>query len=159
LPDGALEEWLAGHGEPAYRARQVRDALWRQNGPDGDELKTLPAPSATVWPRRSASDTIVDDEVKVADGGHTEKTLHLLGDGALIESVLIALPGARVRRPGRMVHRERNTLCISSQAGCAVGCPFCATGELGFGRDSRDRRDRRPGLATPPTGWLLQAAT
>ena len=37
--------------------------------------------------------------------------------------------------PARGGSRERHTLCISSQAGCAVGCPFCATGELGFGRD------------------------
>src|SRR5258708_31509737 len=37
--------------------------------------------------------------------------------------------------PARRGARERNTLCISSQAGCAVGCPFCATGELGFTRD------------------------
>ena len=37
--------------------------------------------------------------------------------------------------PARGASRERHTLCISSQAGCAVGCPFCATGELGFGRD------------------------
>ena len=37
--------------------------------------------------------------------------------------------------PARAGHRERHTVCISSQVGCAVGCPFCATGELGFGRD------------------------
>ena len=51
-----------------------------------------------------------------------------MSDGALIESVLM-------RYPARGARRERHTLCISSQAGCAVGCPFCATGELGFGRD------------------------
>ena len=66
--------------------------------------------------------------MREADGGLTEKALHRLGDGALIESVLMHYPA----RPGS---RERHTLCISSQAGCAVGCPFCATGELGFGRD------------------------
>jgi 23S rRNA (adenine2503-C2)-methyltransferase len=80
-------------------------------------------------------DTIEADEVTVADGGLTEKSLHLLADGALIESVLMHYP-ARGRRPdGTVLHRERHTVCISSQAGCAVGCPFCATGELGFGRD------------------------
>ncbi len=40
-----------------------------------------------------------------------------------------------MRYPARGPRRERTTLCISSQAGCAVGCPFCATGELGFERD------------------------
>jgi 23S rRNA (adenine2503-C2)-methyltransferase len=58
----------------------------------------------------------------------TEKALHRLADGALIESVLM-------HYPARGDSRERHTLCLSSQAGCAVGCPFCATGELGFGRD------------------------
>jgi 23S rRNA (adenine2503-C2)-methyltransferase len=71
---------------------------------------------------------VADTEIRLADGGTTEKALHRLPDGALIESVLMHYP-ARGRS------RERHTLCISSQAGCAVGCPFCATGELGFGRD------------------------
>jgi 23S rRNA (adenine2503-C2)-methyltransferase len=135
LPDGALEEWLAAHGEPPYRARQVRDGVWRQNARTPDELTTLPAPLRNRLGESFRVDTIVEDEVKVADGGHTEKTLHLLHDGALIESVLMHYPARGYAGSGRMVHRERNTLCISSQAGCAVGCPFCATGELGFGRD------------------------
>jgi 23S rRNA (adenine2503-C2)-methyltransferase len=73
-------------------------------------------------------DTIVDEDLVTTDAGSTEKALQRLADGVAIESVLMHYPGA----PGR---RERHTLCISSQAGCAVGCPFCATGELGFGRD------------------------
>src|SRR5437762_12044398 len=67
-------------------------------------------------------------DLRLGDGSKTEKALHTLSDGALVESVLMHYPA----RPGR---RERHTLCISSQAGCAVGCPFCATGELGFTRD------------------------
>jgi 23S rRNA (adenine2503-C2)-methyltransferase len=64
----------------------------------------------------------------VTDSGLTEKGLHRLADDALVESVLM-------HYPARAGARERHTLCISSQAGCAVGCPFCATGELGFTRD------------------------
>src|SRR5437762_12856830 len=67
-------------------------------------------------------------DLRLGDGSKTEKALHTLSDGALVESVLM-------HYPARGGSRERNTLCISSQAGCAVGCPFCATGELGFGRD------------------------
>ena len=82
--------------------------------------------------RRSTSafrfDTVSDTDVRHADGGQTEKRLHTLSDGRLIESVLM-------HYPARGTSRERHTLCISSQAGCAVGCPFCATGELGFDRD------------------------
>src|SRR5918996_755859 len=69
-----------------------------------------------------------DSRPGLSDSGLTEKGLHRLSDGALVESVLMHYPARRGQR-------ERNTLCISSQAGCAVGCPFCATGELGFTRD------------------------
>ena len=93
------------------------------------EIRTLPggicAPSSMP---PSASTRSTTTEVQASDGGLTEKALHRLGDGSLIESVLM-------RYPSRAGSRERTTLCISSQVGCAVGCPFCATGELGFGRD------------------------
>jgi 23S rRNA (adenine2503-C2)-methyltransferase len=135
LPLGDLEKWLESEGQPAFRAKQIRDAVWRQNAATAGELKPLPAPLQARIDQSFRIDTIVEDEVKVADGGNTEKTLHLLFDGALIESVLMHYPARGYAGPGRPLHRERNTLCISSQAGCAVGCPFCATGELGFGRD------------------------
>jgi 23S rRNA (adenine2503-C2)-methyltransferase len=135
LSDGELEKWLAAEGQPAYRARQIRDGIWRQNASTPDEMLTLPAPLRTRLGEAFRIDTIAENEVKVADGGLTEKTLHLLSDGALIESVLMHYPARGYGGPGRPLHRERHTLCISSQAGCAVGCPFCATGELGFGRD------------------------
>jgi len=123
-----LEAWFAGLGEPAYRARQVLDAVWRGGADSADAVATLPAGIRTSLGAAFAWDTIVAEERVVTDGGTTEKVLHRLADGTAIESVLMHYPAA----PGR---RERHTLCISSQAGCAVGCPFCATGELGFGRD------------------------
>jgi 23S rRNA (adenine2503-C2)-methyltransferase len=102
-------------------------------------MATLPAPLRARLGQAFRIDTIEADEVSVADGGLTEKMLHLLSDGALVESVLMHYPARGPRkgdRPeGRPEHRERHTVCISSQAGCAVGCPFCATGELGFGRN------------------------
>ncbi len=107
------------------------------------EVRTLPAALRDELDAAFRFDTVGDTEVRLADGGLTEKALHRLADGALVESVLMHYPAA-----GRQ--RERHTLCISSQAGCAVGCPFCATGELGFTRDLDDRRDRRPGPRTPP---------
>jgi 23S rRNA (adenine2503-C2)-methyltransferase len=135
LPDGALEAWLAAEGQPAYRAKQIRDGVWRQNAAAVEELLTLPAALRSRLDAAFRADTIAADEVTVSDKGLTEKTLHLLSDGALIESVLMHYPARGRDAAGRPVHRERHTLCISSQAGCAVGCPFCATGELGFGRD------------------------
>ena len=128
LSPEALATWVADRGMPAYRVRQVADAVWGGSAGSIDEMLTLPAGLRTDLAGAFRFDTVADTELKVADGGLTEKALHRLADGALIESVLMHYPA----RPGS---RERHTLCISSQAGCAVGCPFCATGELGFGRD------------------------
>ena len=128
LSPEALATWVADRGMPAYRVRQVADAVWGGSAGSIDEVLTLPAGLRTDLAGAFRFDTVADTELKVADGGLTEKALHRLADGALIESVLM-------HYPARHGSRERHTLCISSQAGCAVGCPFCATGELGFGRD------------------------
>jgi 23S rRNA (adenine2503-C2)-methyltransferase len=138
LAPGELEAWLAGHGQPAYRARQVRDAIWGANATTLEEARTLPVALREELGKAFRADTIVANSVSVADGGLTEKTLHQLSDGLLVESVLMHYPpqpGSGLGPTARPARRERHTLCISSQAGCAVGCPFCATGELGFGRD------------------------
>jgi 23S rRNA (adenine2503-C2)-methyltransferase len=132
---GVLEEWLAAHDQPGYRARQIRDGVWRQLAPDSAALRGLPTSLRAALDESFRIDTIEADEISISDSGLTEKTLHLLSDGALVESVLMHYPARGFSGPGRPLHRERHTLCISSQAGCAVGCPFCATGELGFGRD------------------------
>jgi 23S rRNA (adenine2503-C2)-methyltransferase len=124
----ALRGWLRERGQPAYRATQVLDAVWRSGATDAAAAQTLPAALRTELAAAFEWDTLETTERVITDGGETEKNLHRLRDGASIESVLMHYPAA----PGR---RERHTLCISSQAGCAVGCPFCATGELGFGRD------------------------
>ena len=123
-----LAAWFEARGEPAYRARQVADATWRAPATSFGEIRTLPASLRDHLNASYRFDTVIDTELRLSDGGLTEKGLHRLSDGALVESVLM-------HYPARSGQRERNTLCISSQAGCAVGCPFCATGELGFTRD------------------------
>ncbi len=129
LTPDQLTTWMAGRDEPAYRARQVLDAVWTDGGvTDPSTIGTLPAALRAALDAAFRFDTVADTDVRDADGGLTQKMLHRLDDGALIESVLM-------HYPARSGSRERHTLCISSQAGCAVGCPFCATGELGFGRD------------------------
>ena len=128
LTPDELEAWFAARGEPGYRARQVGDAVWGGTATSVDEIRTLPAALREAVESAFRFDTVGDTELRLSDGGLTEKGLHRLSDGTLIESVLMHYPA----RPGQ---RERHTLCISSQGGCAVGCPFCATGELGFGRD------------------------
>ena len=126
-PD-ALAAWMLERGEAAYRARQVADFLWGRGAVSFEEMRTLPAALRDGLGAAFRADTLVETTVLPADAGLTEKALHRLDDGRLVESVLM-------RYPARDGLRARNTVCISSQAGCAVGCPFCATGELGFLRD------------------------
>jgi 23S rRNA (adenine2503-C2)-methyltransferase len=123
-----LEAWLDARGEPGYRARQIADAVWRGEATSALDVRTLPAALRKALDNEFRFDTVAETDIRITDAGLTEKALHRLGDGAMVESVLMHFPAG----PGR---RERHTLCISSQAGCAVGCPFCATGELGFTRD------------------------
>jgi 23S rRNA (adenine2503-C2)-methyltransferase len=129
LTPDELTAWVEAQGEPSYRARQIADAVWKDGGvTDVADVRTLPSALRDAVATDFRLDTVAGTELRLADGGQTEKALHRLADGALIESVLM-------HYPARGAARERHTLCISSQAGCAVGCPFCATGELGFGRD------------------------
>ena len=124
----ALLEWFAERGHPAYRARQLADHIWSGRAAAFEDMRQLPTLLREQLGGAFRVDTLVETTIRPADAGLTEKALHRLDDGRSIESVLM-------RYPARGPRRERATLCLSSQAGCAVGCPFCATGELGFWRD------------------------
>jgi len=116
----ALEQWMSEANEPPYRAAQY--ASWLRQGIDDPELMTnLPATLKTKL--RDAFAVLQPDVVahKIADDGHTHKLLLKFGDNEAIEAVLMLYP-------------KRATVCISTQAGCAMGCPFCATGQAGFRR-------------------------
>ena len=128
LAPAAISAWLSERGSPAYRARQLCDHLWRRHASSLQEMWTLPAALRDELGASFRAGTLIETQLRPADQGLTEKALHRLDDGRTIESVLM-------RYPARGGRRERATVCISSQAGCAVGCPFCATGELGFWRD------------------------
>jgi len=108
-------------GEPPYRVRQVWDGLHRRSEQLGD-LTDLPSGLR----RRLAADplfrpALTEAARSVADDGQTVKWLWRLGDGPGIETVLMRYP-------------KRATVCVSTQAGCAMGCTFCATGQAGFSR-------------------------
>ena len=123
----SLAAWLAARGEPAYRAGQVLDGAHRPEASGFADLTDLPAALREALDTAFRFSTIVDSHIIGADGGMTAKAVHELADGQRIESVLM-------RYPARAAMSERTTICISSQAGCAVNCPFCATGQAGFGR-------------------------
>jgi len=106
-------------GEPAYRVRQVWDGLHaRVQRPEG--MTELPAGlRARLAAALPASLRAVSRQS--ADDGETIKWLWALGDGAQVETVLMRYP-------------DRVTVCVSTQAGCAMACQFCATGQAGFQR-------------------------
>jgi 23S rRNA (adenine2503-C2)-methyltransferase len=118
-----LLEFMRIAGERDYRARQVADRLWKNPAPGFAEMTELPL---ALRERLAATFTIprlaLVARQTSADG--TEKLLFRLADGEAIETVVIP-DGGRV------------TLCISSQAGCALQCAFCATGAMGFARNLR----------------------
>ena len=122
-----LAAWLEARGEPAYRAGQVMAGAHRPDVDAFADLTDLPLGLRQEVASGFRFSTIVDSHVIGADGGLTAKAVHELEDGQRIESVLM-------RYPSRGASRDRTTICISSQAGCAVACPFCATGQAGFGR-------------------------
>lgn len=106
-------------GEPRFRVDQIYDALWRQDR-TLEEITTLPkALRASLRERFPAALTVLHDSS--TDQGATRKWVFGLHDGATIETVL-------------MGYDDRVTVCISTQAGCAMGCSFCATGQAGFTR-------------------------
>jgi len=119
--EAALEAHFQGRGQPSYRAPQVRDWVFEKLAPDFESMTNLPRDErealALAFAMGEAEVAALD---RSADG--TVKHLWRLGDGELVESVLIPA-------------EERLTLCISSQAGCGMGCTFCATGFGGFRRN------------------------
>ncbi len=123
---GAL---LAELGQPAYRARQVH--AWLVRGVDDpQEMTDLPAALRDRLAERFAPTRPELVAHRVADDGHTHKLLLRYPDGESIETVLMLYPA----REGGSGRKASATVCISTQAGCAMGCPFCATGQLGFRR-------------------------
>ena len=108
-------------GEPAYRARQLRRALFVRRVATLDEVTDFPLALRERLAAEHGMPQLVASEVHAAEDG-TTKYLFELHDGARIESV--ALPRAT----------GRTTYCLSSQVGCRMGCVFCATGRMGIVR-------------------------
>ncbi len=124
LEPDALEQVLVGHfasrGQPGYRAAQVRRWIYERLARVPEDMTDLPAAERAALGEAFRIDEPAEDRVQVSRDG-TVKHLWRLADGHLVESVLIPTD-------------RRLTLCISSQAGCAMGCTFCATGWGGFDR-------------------------
>lgn len=125
LLDKNLDEicqMLAGWGEPTFRGRQVWERLYRGYAASFGEMSELPKGLRERLESQAAIRTLSPLLEQKSSDGQTRKMLFALPDGAQIESVL-------------MGYERRLTACISSQAGCAMACSFCATGQAGFQRN------------------------
>ena len=109
-------------GEPAFRANQIATHYFSRLVNDPEAMTDLPAASRDRLVAELLPTLLTPVHTLEADRGTTRKTLWRLFDGALVESVLMRYP-------------DRATICVSSQAGCGMACPFCATGQGGLERN------------------------
>lgn len=116
-----LQTYLVQEGVPSYRARQIWNWIWRRGVHHWEEMSDLPISLRDKLAYKWSIPYLQVVDKKISRDG-TEKFLFSLPDGKCIESVLIP-------------HKNRRTLCVSSQVGCGMGCKFCATGQMGFHRN------------------------
>lgn len=116
-----LTDLLVGWGEPKFRARQLWEWLYDNRVDNFDAMSNLPARLRERLKTETQLGVLTLVTQQVSRDG-TTKCLYRLPDGQMIEAVLM------------LYDDDRRTACISTQAGCAMGCVFCATGQMGFGR-------------------------
>ncbi|MFQ5575691.1 MAG: 23S rRNA (adenine(2503)-C(2))-methyltransferase RlmN [Anaerolineae bacterium] len=122
LTKSQLADYLADLGQPRFRTAQVWQWLYRRHADSFEAMTSLPKHLRTQFAAAASITPLTPVAVQESADGQTTKTLFALPGGEEIESVL-------------MRYRRRQTLCISTQAGCAMDCPFCATGQMGFRRN------------------------
>ena len=115
-------EFLKELGYQPFRASQLSKHYFERLVTDPAEMTDLPAKEREQMVAQAMPRLLTPVRTLEADGGDTIKVVHRLFDGALIESVI-------------MRYDNRVTMCISSQAGCGMNCPFCATGQQGLTRN------------------------
>ncbi len=120
LPE--LNERFARWEEPAYRAKQVWEWLYQHKVSTFDAMSNLPRALREKLDAETQIGDLEQVDEQFSNDGQTVKRLFRLPDNQLIESVLMEYDDGR------------RTACISTQAGCAMGCVFCATGQMGFVR-------------------------
>lgn len=122
FPAAKRKEWVEGLGTKGFRADQVSRHYFAGNQADAQAMTDLPPAVRDVAEETLLPPLVREVSRQVADGGATIKNLWGLYDGVTVESVLMQYP-------------QRVTLCVSSQAGCGMACPFCATGQMGLTRN------------------------
>nr|WP_075577361.1 23S rRNA (adenine(2503)-C(2))-methyltransferase RlmN [Olsenella timonensis] len=124
LTGGELREMLAGLGQPAFRAKQIEEWVWSKNARSFDEMTNLPKALREMLSERLVMGA-AEEVARQASADGSRKYLLRLADGVTVECV-------------GMPSRGRLAVCASTQAGCAMGCAFCATGRSGLARSLTD---------------------
>jgi 23S rRNA (adenine2503-C2)-methyltransferase len=137
LSKDQLAELLASWGEPRYRAGQVWEWLYRKLAADPAQMTNLPRALRQRLAEETRSNPLEMIYEQRSRDGQTVKWLFRLADGVTVETVLMRYGGedAAVEDEAKTPVRKRRTVCISTQAGCAMGCVFCATGQAGLARN------------------------
>src|SRR6185437_10885733 len=117
LPMAGRRAAVAELGQPAFRASQLSRHFFGRYTDQADEMSDLPRDARDPLAQALLPRLLTAERELACDGGTTRKTLWRTLDGALVESVLMRYP-------------DRVTMCVSSQAGCGMACPFCATGQV-----------------------------
>lgn len=125
----SLTEKLRARGEPAFRAKQILEWLYKKRVRSWDEMTNLSKPLRT-WLDETFDLLPAQLVLNKQSADVTDKLLLELRDASLIETVIIRAP-----QEGVGVDHSRKTICISTQVGCAMACAFCASGLLGLKRD------------------------
>ena len=113
---------VAELGEREFRADQLSRHYFGRYTDSPEDMTDLPAAVRSALASELLPTLLTSERELACDNGATRKMLWRLHDGALVESVLMKYP-------------DRVTMCVSSQAGCGMGCPFCATGQAGLTRN------------------------
>jgi len=128
---------VAALGEPAYRARQLLAWVYQKLAVSWDEMTDLPLSFRQKLTEQVTLHTLTPvHQVKAKDG--TVKVLFRLNDGKTVETALMKFVEPAASASGGPVNKTRSyryTVCLSTQVGCPIGCPFCATGQQGFERN------------------------
>ena len=122
LDPGERRAAVVEFGEPEYRASQLSTHYFGRLVREPGAMTDIPSATRAGLAGALLPTLLTPVRELSCDGGTTRKTLWRLHDGSLVESVLMEYP-------------DRVTVCISSQAGCGIGCPFCATGQAGLTRN------------------------
>ncbi len=122
IPAADRRQWVQEFGLPAFRANQIATHYFQHHNDNPESWSDFPASARQLVTEKILPQLLSLVRFISCDGGKTRKDLWRLHDGVLVESVL-------------MRYSDRATVCISSQAGCGMDCPFCATGQAGLTRN------------------------